>query len=260
MADTWTTLTDFALSLAEASGQVILPHFRKNVEVNAKPHESWDPVTEGDRAGERIIRERIEKHYPSHGIIGEEFGRKEGTSGLTWILDPIDGTRAFISGLPTWGTLIALYEDGVPLIGVMHQPFTGEIFFGNPHGSWLQWQGTRQALRTRNTPNLGGSLAGTTSPHLFRGDNKAAFKRLLQKTRLMRYGGDCYFFSLVAGGHMDIALDPGLQIYDIAALIPIVTGAGGHVGSWTGTDPSKGGNVLAASNRRLFDEAIEAMG
>jgi myo-inositol-1(or 4)-monophosphatase len=259
MTDHWTELTDFALTLAEASGKAILPYFRQNTAIDNKLEAAWDPVTEGDRAGERAIRALIERHHPSHGIIGEEYGRKEGTSGLTWILDPVDGTRAFVSGLPTWGTLIALYEDGVPRIGLMHQPFTGEIFFGSPHGAWLDVRGKRQILRTRDTTVLGNALAGTTSPHLYKGENKKAFKQLMQKTKLMRYGGDCYFFSLVAAGQMDLALDPMMQIYDIAGLIPILKGAGGHVGSWTGDDCTKGGNVIFAANQALLEKALEAM-
>jgi myo-inositol-1(or 4)-monophosphatase len=259
MTDIWTELTDFALTLAQASGEAILPHFRQNVAVDAKIHENWDPVTEGDRAGERAIRHLIEKHYPTHGIIGEEYGTKTGTSGLTWILDPIDGTRAFVIGLPTWGTLIGLYEDGVPKIGIMHQPFVGDLFFGNPHGAWLEHRGQRSPIRVNGGKPLSDAIAGTTSPYLYKGKDQDAFQRLQSKTKLMRFGGDCYFFALVAGGHLDIALDPALQIYDIAGLIPIITGAGGHVGSWSGNDSSKGGNVLVSSSQRLFEEAIAAM-
>jgi myo-inositol-1(or 4)-monophosphatase len=259
MTDHWAGLTDFALNLARASGAAILPHFRQNVPIDVKAHEAWDPVTEGDRAGERVIRDLIEKHHPTHGIIGEEFGTKTGTSGLTWILDPVDGTRAFVSGLPTWGTLIALYEDGHPRIGLMHQPFTGEIFFGNPDGAWLEHLGQRSTLRVRQTPALLDALAGTTSPYLYKNSNEAPFQRLQKKTKLMRFGGDCYFFAMVAAGHLDLALDPDTQIYDVAGLIPIVTGAGGYVGSWTDNNPAKGGNIVAASSKQLFEEAREAM-
>jgi myo-inositol-1(or 4)-monophosphatase len=259
MTDHWAELTDFALSLARASGAAILPHFRRNAPIDVKVHEAWDPVTEGDRAGERAIRDLIEKHHPSHGIIGEEFGSKTGTSGLTWILDPVDGTRAFISGLPTWGTLIALYEEGVPRIGLMHQPFTGEIFFGNPGGAWLDHRGQRNQLHVRQNSSLAEALAGTTSPYLFKNNDAEPFERLQRKTKLMRFGGDCYFFAMVAAGHLDLALDPATQIYDVAGLIPIITGAGGHIGSWTDNDPAKGGNILAASSQKLLEEAKAVM-
>lgn len=255
----WSALTDFALELAKAAGEAILPHFRKNAPIDVKQHESWDPVTEGDRAGERAIRALIEKHHPSHGIIGEEYGTKPGSSALTWVLDPVDGTRAFVIGLPTWATLIGLYEDGVPKLGVMCQPFVGDVFFGNPQGAWLDHRGHRQPIRVRNTAGLADAALGTTTPHLYKGDDHARFERLRRAVKLTRYGGDAYFFSLLAAGHLDIAMDAGLQSYDIAALIPIMRGAGAHVGSWSGDDISKGGNILAASSRPLYEEALSTM-
>lgn len=252
-------LTDFALALADAAGREILPHFRQNAPVDIKAAETWDPVTEGDRAGERAIRHLIEKHYPAHGIIGEEYGVKEGTSGLTWILDPVDGTRAFVIGLPTWATLIALYADGRPVLGVMSQPFVGDVFHGHREGAWLTHRGTRQPLRVAPHRSLSDSLAGTTSPHLYKDGNEAPFGRLRTAVKSMRYGLDCYSFALLAAGHMDIAMDPALQIYDIAALIPIMEGAGGVVSTWTDNDPASGGNVIAASSRALLDEALIVM-
>jgi fructose-1,6-bisphosphatase/inositol monophosphatase family enzyme len=140
----WQHLTRFALTLAEAAGQAILPHFRKNTPIDVKEHETWDPVTEGDRAGERAIRALIEQHFPDHSILGEEYGHKQGRSNLTWVLDPVDGTRAFVIGLPTWATLIGLYENGVPKLGVMSQPFVGDMFYGNPEGAWLNHRGTTE--------------------------------------------------------------------------------------------------------------------
>jgi myo-inositol-1(or 4)-monophosphatase len=257
--DPWTKLTDFALGLAQAAAAEILPHFRENTPVDVKPHDTWDPVTEGDRAGERAIRHLIEKNYPSHGIIGEEYGTKQGSSALTWVLDPIDGTRAFVIGLPTWATLIGLYEDGVPKLGVMCQPFVGDTFFGNPHGSWLDHRGHRQKIHVRQERRLAQASLGTTSPHLYKGADRQGFENLSASVQSVRYGGDCYFFSLMAAGHMDIAMDPGLQIYDIAALIPIITGAGGVAGTWSGNGPETGGNILAASCQGLFEQARDKM-
>lgn len=252
-------LTAFALTLAEAAAGEILPHFRENAPVDIKAAETWDPVTEGDRAGERAIRHLIEKHHPSHGIIGEEFGVKTGSSGLTWILDPVDGTRAFVIGLPTWATLIALYADGKPVLGVMSQPFVGDTFHGNREGSWLNHRGKRQQIRVAPHRSLADGLAGTTSPHLYKDGSADAFERLRTSVKSMRYGLDCYSFSLMAAGHLDIAMDPVLQIYDIAALIPIIQGAGGVVASWTDNDPCQGGNVITASSQALLDEALRAM-
>jgi myo-inositol-1(or 4)-monophosphatase len=254
-----TDLTSFAIALAEAAGHAILPHFRANAPIDVKAAENWDPVTEGDRAGERAIRELIERHYPAHGIIGEEYGTKAGTSGLTWILDPVDGTRAFVIGLPTWATLIALYADGKPVLGVMSQPFVGDLFYGNREGAWHAHRGTRSAIRVAPNRRLSESMAGTTSPHLYKGKDAAAFERLRGAAKHVRYGLDSYSFSLLAAGHLDIAMDPILQIYDIAALIPIMEGAGGVVSSWTDNDPSQGGNVIAASSRQLLDEALSVM-
>lgn len=259
MTDHWTEFTDFALDLAQAAASQILPHFRQNGPVAVKDNEHWDPVTEGDKAGERAIRHLIETRYPSHGIIGEEYGEKKGSSPLTWVLDPVDGTRAFVIGLPTWATLIALYEGGEPRVGVMCQPFVGDIFFGNPNGAWLEHRGNRQPLRTSAQRQLSDSMVGTTAPHLFKGADAVAFGRLTSRTKLVRFGLDAYSYALLAAGHLDIAMDAALQIYDIAALIPIVKGAGGVVGSWTGDDVNRGGNVICANSAPMLDMAIAAM-
>ena len=248
-----TELTAFAITLAQVSGEAIMPHFRQPLSVDNKLAEGWDPVTEGDRAAERMIRALIEKHYPTHGIIGEEFGTKQGTSAYTWVLDPIDGTRAFVIGLPVWTTLIGLYRDGKPFLGLMNQPCVGELFYGTPERAFWQRGAERQQIHVAASKPLAQALAGTTSPHLFQPEEK--LHALRNKVQLMRYGGDAYFFSLMAAGHMDIALDAGLQIYDIAALIPIIRGAGGIVGTWDDKDETQGGNILAASCQRLFDEA-----
>ncbi len=252
-------LTQFALDLSQAAAKEILPHFRQNAAVEVKAARDWDPVTEGDRAGERAIRHLIERHYPQHGIIGEEYGTKTGSSGFTWVLDPIDGTRAFVIGLPSWATLIGLYLDGKPLLGVMCQPFVGDTFYGNPEGAWLDHRGVTQAIKVGPGRSLGDCLVGTTSPYLYRDEAAAPFERLRHVAKTVRYGLDCYAYALLAAGHLDIAMDPALQIYDIAALIPIVTGAGGVVGSWSGNDPAQGGNVLCASSQKLLDEAIAVM-
>jgi myo-inositol-1(or 4)-monophosphatase len=256
----WTELTDFAITLARASETEILPYFRQNTAIETKPHVEWDPVTEGDKAGERVIRKMIEDRFPDHGINGEEYGVKEGKSGFEWVLDPIDGTRAFVSGMPTWATLIGLYFEGKPMVGVMNQPFVGDMFYGNPHGAWNNYRGTVEAIRTRQDVALANAAAGTTAPELHRSSkDQAAFQSLRKKAKLMRYGGDAYFYALLAAGHMDIALDAGLQAYDIAALIPIIEGAGGAVGSWSGSVPAEGGNIICAGSAALLRDAIEVM-
>jgi myo-inositol-1(or 4)-monophosphatase len=260
MPSDWTDLTQFAISLAEASAREILPYFRRNTPVDIKTGPVWDPVTEGDRAGERIIRQMIEERFPDHSIHGEEYGRKEGKSGFTWILDPVDGTRSFVCGMPTWATLIGLMFEGRCVVGLMNQPFVGDMFFGNPHGAWHDHRGTRQPIKTRTGVALANARIGTTAPELYRTENdQAAFQRLKSKAQLTRYGGDAYFFAVMAAGHLDIAMDANLMAYDIMPLIPIVEGAGGHVAEWNGGDPAKGGNVITAGSRALLDEALAVM-
>jgi myo-inositol-1(or 4)-monophosphatase len=255
----WDNLTAFAQQLALAAGEAILPYFRKNAPIDVKLHDSWDPVTEGDRAGERAIRALIEQHYPDHGIIGEEYGTKTGSSPFTWILDPVDGTRAFVIGLPTWTTLIGLYENGEPRLGVMYQPFIGDMFYGNPHGAWNLHKGQVERLEVSRCTSLGEALLGTTTPHLYKGKDREGFDNLRHAVKMTRYGGDAYFFSLVAAGHLDIAMDAGLQIYDIAALLPIMRGAGATVGTWDGQNPNDGGHILAAATPELFEQAKAKM-
>ena len=261
MTSDWTPLSSFALHLADVSARAILPWFRRPLVVDDKGGaKGFDPVTEGDRAGERAIRAAIEEHYPDHGIIGEEYGEKPGTSPFTWVLDPVDGTRSFMIGMPSWATLIALYHEGRPVIGVMNQPYAGDCFMGTPEGAWLHRHGTKTALRTRQGVGLAQACIGTTAPELYRDPADAqGFERLRRSCRLMRYGGDAYFFCLMAAGHLDIAMDAGLQAFDIGALIPIITGAGGVVGSWTGDDPAKGGNIISAGSEALLQEAIAIM-
>ena len=160
----WTDLTRFAVALAQASASEILPFFRRNTAVEVKDGPVWDPVTEGDRAGERIIRRMIEERYPDHGIHGEEYGTKEARSGFTWILDPVDGTRSFVCGMPTWATLIGLSYEGRPVVGLMNQPVVGDMFYGSPEGAWHDYRGAVTAIRTRSGVPLARASIGTTAP------------------------------------------------------------------------------------------------
>jgi myo-inositol-1(or 4)-monophosphatase len=259
-APDWTELTDFAIALAKASAAEILPFFRRNTAIDVKAAATWDPVTEGDRAGERMIRQMIEQHYPGHAILGEEYGLKDTGSPFKWVLDPVDGTRAFVCGMPTWATLIGLTYEDKPVIGLMHQPLVGDMFYGNPHGAWADHRGRTEAIRTRGGIGLTSAMAGTTAPELYRSDrDQQAFQRLRGTAKLTRYGGDAYFFCMVAAGHLDIAMDCGLQLYDIAPLLPIVLGAGGAAAEWTGKNPALGGNVITAGSQALLDEAMAIM-
>ena len=257
-AQNWNELSQFALELARVSAKAILPFFRQDTPIDVKAGVVWDPVTEGDRAGERVMRAMIEERYPDHGIHGEEYGLKASRSGLTWVLDPVDGTRAFICGMPTWATLVGLNFEDRPMVGVMNQPFVGETFYGNPEGAWSLHQGTRRKLATRPARPLADATFTTTAPELYRSDaEKDVLKRLSQATRLTRYGGDSYFFCVLAAGQVDLALDAHMEPYDIAPLIPIIEGAGGIVTTWERGHAAKGGNVIAASSTALHEEALK---
>ena len=256
----WAELTRFAIALAEASAKAILPYFRQNTHVEVKDGPVWDPVTEGDRAGERAIRAMIEKHYPDHGILGEEYGLKEARSPFTWVLDPVDGTRSFVCGMPTWATLIGLSFEGQPAFGLMNQPVVGDMFYGSPQGAWHDYRGLTTPIATRKGIALSRASIGTTAPELYRSEeNQRRFQALKAKAQLTRYGGDAYFFCMMAAGHLDIAMDCGLQPYDITPLLPIVTGAGGVAAEWTGGDLTKGGNVITAGSPALLEEALAVM-
>lgn len=253
----WQSLTEFSLSLARASADVILPYFRQENAIETKPGEVWDPVTAADRAGEAAIRQLIEQHYPEHGIIGEEYDNKLANSDFTWILDPIDGTRAFVTGMPTWATLIGLNYQDKPVIGLMNQPYVEETFFANPHGSWVNYRGKLTKLQCRQPRPAPEWTLTTTAPELYRTvEEKWVLARMTSTARSTRYGGDAYFFCMLAAGHIDVAMDARMQIYDIAPLIPIISGAGGHSSTWDGTDASRGGNVVSASSLETLHEAL----
>jgi len=250
-------LSAFALEMAKASEKATLVHFRQSLKIDNKLESGFDPVTEGDREAERIMRAMIEARYPDHSIHGEEFGKKQGSSPFTWVLDPIDGTRSFIAGTVSWTTLIGLEFEDKPVIGVMHQPYVRETFLGTPDGAWLLRDGERRQLKVNPAANLSKAMGTTTAPHLYDTPEKARFLDNMRKNlRNIRYDCDAYFFSLLAAGHIDIALDAGLQPYDIAPLIPIIEGAGGIVSTWNGESARLGGDIIAASSQALYEEAL----
>lgn len=256
MHDT-TRLLAFADTLADAARGAILPYFRATHSITNKLDDGrFDPVTEADQAAERAMLALIEREFPDHGVLGEEYGERPSKSGYQWILDPIDGTRAFISGLPTWGVLIGLYYEGRPLIGVMDQPFTQERYRGWMDGANVITRAGTHALKTRACASLKDATASTTSPDLFRGDEARAWENVRNEAKLVRYGLDCYAYCMVAAGHMDAVIESGLKPFDIAALIPIITGAGGGVCAWNSGEASQGGRVLAYGDARVRDEAI----
>jgi histidinol-phosphatase len=249
----------FSGTLADAAAKITLAHFDTPIGVEVKPdHPSgYDPVTIADRGAERAIRDLLDTHYPDHGIRGEEYGVKDANCDFNWVLDPIDGTRAYISALPVWGTLIALTRNTRPVLGIMDQPVTGERFFGLGDEAWLYKNGQQQrALKVRLCEGLRTATLCTTDPHLFTKEERPVFENLREKTRLQRYGLDCYGYAALARGGVDLVMESGLQDYDIAALIPIVEGAGGTVTNWSGGTAWQGGQVLATGDRRVHEEAL----
>lgn len=254
-------LSTFAQHLADAAAKVTLPHFRSGLSVDNKRGEFvFDPVTAADRDAEQAIRALIKSHYPDHGIYGEEHGKEEGTSPLTWVIDPIDGTRSFISGVPLWGTLIALNDGSKPVIGLMDQPYIGERFLGRPGGSELISRHEHRILKTSGCTKLEDALLGNTDPAMFRDEAaRAAFREISGKVRLRRFGGDCYFYCLLAAGTLDLVIESSLQPYDVQALIPVIEHAGGIMTSWTGGDPQMGGSVVAAATPELHAAALEIL-
>jgi histidinol phosphatase-like enzyme (inositol monophosphatase family) len=250
---------DFLFTLAQAAADQTLPRFRQAGGIENKLTSGFDPVTEADKAAEHAIRALIERDFPGHGILGEEHGAMGLDREYVWVIDPIDGTRAFISGLPVWGTLVGLTFKGKAVTGLMAQPFTGEIFYALDGISNLARAEKLERLRTRPTKSLGDATMFTTTPSLFKGENKTRFETLERKVKLSRYGCDCYAYCMVAAGHADLVVEPGLKPYDIVALIPIIENAGGVVTCWDGSPAEKGGDIIAAATPELHRAALEIM-
>ena len=257
------TAIDFAAfvdELAAVSGETIRPFFRSALGVENKSRSGgFDPVTQADRAAEAAMRALIKRTFPEHGVVGEELGADRPDAEYVWVLDPIDGTKSFICGLPAWGTLIALTRNGVPIYGMMHQPFTREHFTGD--GSAARYRGPAgdRALRVRPCASLRDAVLLTTSPLLMQDADRTAFQRVEQLVRLPRYGGDCYSYCMLAAGHLDLVVETELKPYDIAALIPIITGAGGIVTTWEGKPAQAGGRIIAAGDPRVHAAAMKLL-
>jgi histidinol phosphatase-like enzyme (inositol monophosphatase family) len=256
-------LTAFIESLARQSGEAILPFFRTTLSVQDKARASgavFDPVTEADRAAETVIRRRILEMFPSHGILGEEFDNERLDAEHVWVIDPIDGTRAFLCGLPVWGTLIGLMRHNRPVLGVMHQPYTGEMFMGDGGSARVTGpRGTRE-LHVRACDSLTEATLMTTDPRLFKGAERVAYDAIEGAVRLTRYGTDCYAYAMLAAGQVDLVIETGLQPYDIVALIPIIEGAGGVVTTWDGRPARDGGRIVAAGSPALHALALAHLG
>jgi histidinol phosphatase-like enzyme (inositol monophosphatase family) len=249
---------EFALRVARDAGAAILPHFRAPIDVEDKGGaRGYDPVTEADRAAEAVIRAEIARAYPGHGIEGEEQGRTPGVSPYTWVVDPIDGTRSFILGHLHWGILIALHDGARPIVGVTHQPYVDESFVAADGIAEWRRGDLRRTLRVRRCARIEDAVVSTTDPRHFRSQReRAAYAAVTDDARLLRYGGDCYCYTQVAMGLVDVVIETGLQPYDIQALIPLIENAGGVVSDWEGGRCDGGGDVLACGDRALHADLL----
>ncbi|MBD7942346.1 histidinol-phosphatase [Brevundimonas guildfordensis] len=253
-----TELESFAVELSHEAARVALPFFRGVFTQDDKGGPgAFDPVTEADRAAEAAIRRLIGARYPDHGVIGEEYGEDRPDAEHVWVLDPIDGTRAFIAGLPLWTTLIALRRDGAATIGAVGQPYLGEIFLGGLSGARLLKGQDETLLKTRACERLDQALIATTDPEIFTGADRAAWDRLRAASRLARLGCDGYAYAMVAAGSIDLVAESELRVWDWSALKPLVEAAGGRFTDWRGHSPHESdGRVLAVGDARLTDQAL----
>lgn len=249
-------LVDLAERLADASGAVIRRYFRKGIEADDKADAS--PVTVADREAEAAIRELLAARAPGHGIVGEELGRENEGAELVWVLDPIDGTKAFITGKPLFGTLIALLHRGRPVLGVIDQPVLGDRWLG-ALGRPTLWNGS--PARVRACAGLSLARLSTTGPQYFPPAAARAFGAVAARAKLLSYGGDCYQYGLVASGSIDVVVEHGLKLHDFAALVPVITGAGGIMTDWEGRplDAASAGDVVAAGDPRAHAEVLAAL-
>ena len=250
---------NFVDQLASASGDTILSFFRTALAIENKQAGGFDPVTAADRAAENAMRALIRKTFPEHGIIGEEYGNERSDAEYVWVLDPIDGTKSFITGMVAWGTLIGLMRFGEPVFGMMHQPFTRERFSGDGGAARCRGPGGNRELRVRECASLGDAILSTTSPLLMNTSDRAAFVRLESAVKLSRYGGDCYAYCMLAAGLIDLIIETEIKPYDIVAVIPIVAGAGGIVTTWENGPAQAGGRIIVAGDKRVHKAALEML-
>jgi histidinol phosphatase-like enzyme (inositol monophosphatase family) len=251
-----------AHALADAARLATLQHFRQpDLTADTKEAARFDPVTVADRLSEERMRAILAERRPQDGILGEEYGATSGTSGLTWVLDPIDGTRGFMAGTPTWGVLIALCDETGPRFGMIAQPYTGERFsggFGTTEFTGPQGGGGGR-LRVRDRALLSQAVLLSTFPEVGTEAEGAAFRRVAREVQLVRYGLDCYGYALLAAGQVDLVIEAGLQSYDIAAPLAVIEAAGGIVTDWQGGPAHEGGQVIACGSARLHEQALERL-
>ena len=246
-----------AHELADAARAATLAHFRQpGLDADSKETVRFDPVTVADRLSEERMRAILAARRPQDGILGEEFGRTEGTSGLTWVLDPIDGTRGYLSGTPTWGVLISVRDAVGPVYGLIDQPYIGERFEGGFGRAEVNGPMGKAALKARGPRPLSQAILFTTFPEVGTPEEGEAFRHVAPKAKLVRYGMDCYAYALIAAGQIDLVIEAGLQAYDVQAPIAVIEAAGGIVTDWQGRPAHDGGRVLAAANKEIHAEAL----
>jgi myo-inositol-1(or 4)-monophosphatase len=249
----------FVDHLAAVSGETILPFFRTALAVDNKKAGGFDPVTAADRAAEQAMRALIRKNFPNHGILGEEYGSEHTEAEYVWVLDPIDGTKSFITGMVAWGTLIGLMRFGEPVFGMMNQPFTREKFSGDGGAARYRGPAGNRELRVRPCTAIGEAILSTTSPLLMNKADRASFARLEDRVRLSRYGGDCYAYCMLAAGLIDLVVETEIKPHDIVALIPVITGAGGIVTTWENGPAQAGGRIIIAGDAHIHEAALEIL-
>lgn len=253
-------VAEFADDLARAAALETLPRFRAGLEAENKRGHGYDPVTDADREAERRMRALIAARFPSHGIVGEEFEETPADGPWTWTLDPVDGTRSFVAGVPVWTTLIALSFEGRAVLGVIDQPFTGERWTGFGDTAVYRRGDVRTPCRVRRPVALTDAIVMATTPEMFDPAELAAFQLVSGAARLTRFGADAYAYGLLALGQVDLVIESSLKPYDIRAHIPIVRAAGGAITDWTGrAEPHDGGQVLAAGDPEAAAEALVAL-
>lgn len=254
------SLLSAAHAAADAACGITLAYFRSDrLGTENKAMRGFDPVTRADREAEQAMRGVLTKLRPQDAILGEEQGAVPGTSGLTWVLDPIDGTRGFISGTPTWGTLISVRDQNGPILGLIDQPYIGERFVGGPGISEVHHKGDIRPLGVRPAATLADATLFTTFPEVGTKTEGDAFDALSARARLTRYGMDCYAYALLAAGQIDLVVEAGLNPYDIQAPIAVVTAAGGIVTDWKGGPAHDGGRAVAAASDHLHAAALEIL-
>ena len=260
--ETFAELLACAHDLADASGEVIRPYFRRQMKIENKDQGAgFDPVTAADRGAERVISRMLAKSHPHHGLTGEEYGSRNIDARLRWVVDPIDGTRSFMTGALSWGTLIGLLENEAPLLGVMDQPYVGERFWAGAKAAYMRTpDGRTRKMRTRPCAKLSDAILNTTHPDLFAAGREAAgFDRVKTAVRMSRFGGDCYGYALLANGLIDLVIEVGLKPFDVIALIPIIEKAGGRMTTWDGKSAVNGGRVVASGDANLHDEVLRVL-